>query len=123
MKLNWIFLCTIILLLTFIFILHIYEDTFHDFLFGKYVDGSIAVTVNQTGNGTVVTNNGGPDLDKVVSIIVSSNNQKYNLGLKPGSSISFPYHNGSLIVTVLLDQGGIFNEQKIHEFIVLNTTL
>jgi hypothetical protein len=113
----------IVLLLVFYLCLTIYEEPVHDVLYGKYIGGYVAVTAIHSGNLTVVTNYGGPDLDKAISLTVLSDNQTYNLGLKPGSTISIPYHNGSIIAIATVDQGGIFNSHKIHEFPVLDTTI
>ncbi len=123
MELSQIFLRVIVVMLAFYFILNVFPEPIHDLLFGRYVNGAVAITVDRSGNEIIVTNHGGPDLDKATSIVVANNNQTYYLGLTPGSTISIPYHNGSIIAIATLDQGGIFNGQKIHEFPVLNTTI
>jgi hypothetical protein len=123
LNLSQIALRVIVLLLVFFFILSAYPEPFHDLLFGKYMGGYVTITANHSGNETIVTNNGGPDLDKAISITIENNNQTYNLGLLPGSTVSFPYRNGVIVANVTLDVGGILHERKSFENPILYTNV
>jgi len=90
MKFKEIILGTFILLILFFVLVTVFPEPIHDVLYGKYVDGSVAVTALHSGNNIIITNQGGPDLSNTMYIKVLNNNKTYPLDLEIGSNLIVP---------------------------------
>ncbi|MEI7434930.1 MAG: hypothetical protein WCJ93_11830 [Methanomicrobiales archaeon] len=100
MKFKEIILGIFILLILFFVVLTVFPTPVHDVLYGKYVDGSVAVTALHSGNDILVTNYGGPDLIYTEYIKVIYNNQTYLLNRELGSTLTLPYNEKYITIDV-----------------------
>ena len=90
----------IVSVISIFFFLILFQQPIEVALYGKYVDGSVAVTALHSGNDIIVTNYGGPDLIYTEYIKVIYNNQTHLLNRELGSTLTLPYSEKYITIDV-----------------------